>query len=291
MKLAHISDIHVCDKKSASVFTRVLDDALTRGADHFIISGDLINSGSDAEYELVTAVLKNFDLLNGERLSVIPGNHDLFGTVFSRVISTGDLMKKKRLIPSLLFDIMRYTRKDYDRDLMKFNSYFSPVFNNALTAPDCHKNYPYAKILTDDTAVVCIDSNTPLALSDNLFASNGFINLTGIKNLLSLPALAGKRIIPVLHHCLYDQGILKERHDRLFESSLKLHNRDEVVNFFTETGISLALHGHYHENEIYQTAGNSLKVLNGGCGYAGKWFLIDISHSEPGITAVASLKR
>ncbi len=290
MKLAHLSDIHVCDKNSASVFTRVLEDALNRGVGHFIISGDLINSGSDEEYELVTAVLKKFDLLKEDKLSVIPGNHDLFRTVFSRVISTGDLIKQKRLIPSLLFDIARYTRKDYEHDLQKFNSYFSPVFEGAVTVPDNHQNYPYAKVLSEKTAIICIDSNMPLSIRQNLFASNGYVNIKRIENLLKHPELSGKSIIPVLHHCLYEPGILKQRHDLLFESSQKLHNRDAVVNCFTGKGISLVLHGHYHENEIYQTAGNCLKVLNAGCGYAGRWFLIDINSDEPVVTAVKSLK-
>jgi len=286
MKIAHISDIHVHNPGSAGIFAELLGKALSLGADHFVISGDLVNSGTDDEYRLLVSVLKDFGLYNGSRLSVIPGNHDLFRTVFGSVLSTEDLMKNKRLIPSLLSDIVRYSLNDYIRDLEKFNDYLQPAFEGSFCAGESFYNFPYAKILKAKVALICIDSNLPLGIRNNLFASNGHINLHRVENLLSDPRLAGKTIIPVIHHCLYPMGEFKRRHDLIFEKSMILHNRDQVTGFFENHGIRLVLHGHYHVHERYTAGSAGMVVLNSGRGYAGEWHLIDTGSDDFEITSL-----
>lgn len=286
MKIAHISDIHVYNKKTAADFAGLVSRALSLGTDHFIISGDLVNSGTDDEYRLLVSVLKDFDIYNGHRLSVIPGNHDLFSTVFGKVLSTDDLMKNKRLIPSLLSDILRYSLNDYIRDLEKFNDYLHPAFEGSFCAGESFYGYPHAKILSGKVAVICIDSNLPLGIRNNLFASNGHINLHRVENLLSDPRLAGKTIIPVIHHCLYPMGEFKRRHDLIFEKSMILHNRDQVTGFFENHGIRLVLHGHYHVHERYTAGSAGMVVLNSGRGYAGDWHLIDAGSDDFEITSL-----
>lgn len=55
---------------------RLIADALTLRADHIAITGDLINLGLPAEYEAALAWLQSIG--PPERVSVVPGNHDIY---------------------------------------------------------------------------------------------------------------------------------------------------------------------------------------------------------------------
>ncbi len=58
---------------------QLIADALKLRADHIVITGDLINLGLPAEYEAALAWLKTIG--PPERVTVIPGNHDIYTTL------------------------------------------------------------------------------------------------------------------------------------------------------------------------------------------------------------------
>ncbi len=59
-----------------TVLDRLVDDIKAQGADHIVVTGDLVNLGLPGEYERALAWLRN--LGPPERVSVVPGNHDIY---------------------------------------------------------------------------------------------------------------------------------------------------------------------------------------------------------------------
>lgn len=103
-RIAHVSDVHLLDPHTLDQgaryrlatkmvsMGRAIDPegrslkllrALLRGrkegADHFVISGDLTEVGSDREFELFAQVLHEADLPI-ESVTIVPGNHDAYTT-------------------------------------------------------------------------------------------------------------------------------------------------------------------------------------------------------------------
>jgi 3',5'-cyclic AMP phosphodiesterase CpdA len=61
------------------VADRLVADAWVQGADHVAISGDLINLGSPGEMALAATWLTTVG--TADRVSVVPGNHDIYSTI------------------------------------------------------------------------------------------------------------------------------------------------------------------------------------------------------------------
>ena len=56
----------------------LVEDAGARGAEHLIISGDLVESGEMKVLKAFVAALKKLGWTGSKRLTIIPGNHDIF---------------------------------------------------------------------------------------------------------------------------------------------------------------------------------------------------------------------
>jgi 3',5'-cyclic-AMP phosphodiesterase len=96
-RIAHISDVHLLAPRLEPdlrvrflSFGRVLDAAsrirkLSRaiakaraaGVDHVIVSGDLTESGTVAQFETLASVLDDLHI-DPERITLVPGNHDAY---------------------------------------------------------------------------------------------------------------------------------------------------------------------------------------------------------------------
>ena len=102
MRLAHISDLHVLDLTgarardflnkritgSATLFARrstahqtsvvqaAIRDINEQAPDHVVVTGDLTNLSLRSEFEAATGLLR--ELGGRDRLSVVPGNHDVY---------------------------------------------------------------------------------------------------------------------------------------------------------------------------------------------------------------------
>ncbi|MEN9798810.1 MAG: hypothetical protein RL653_2506 [Pseudomonadota bacterium] len=92
MKLAHFSDVHIgggTAREDARRFCRLVDHAIDRGAEHLLIGGDLVDRGNVEDARPVRAHLKRRGFLHPERLSVVPGNHDIWPISASALFSPG----------------------------------------------------------------------------------------------------------------------------------------------------------------------------------------------------------
>lgn len=82
MKIIHISDLHISSEIKQSNFDRamkVLSQIVDEGFDHLIISGDITENADVTSFALVRKTFKKFGLLDPEKLTLVIGNHDIFG--------------------------------------------------------------------------------------------------------------------------------------------------------------------------------------------------------------------
>ncbi len=97
MRVAHLSDVHALEPPGrygwgtkfvsigrkldavgrAQKLRRALALAKESGADHFVISGDLTELGTPAQFESFAATVHEA-AISPERVTLVPGNHDLY---------------------------------------------------------------------------------------------------------------------------------------------------------------------------------------------------------------------
>jgi 3',5'-cyclic AMP phosphodiesterase CpdA len=75
--VAHLSDLHLKDLQDTVEFGAQLDRISARQIDHLVITGDLLDRWSPSLLEAALDTLHARGLLDGKRLTLIHGNHDL----------------------------------------------------------------------------------------------------------------------------------------------------------------------------------------------------------------------
>jgi 3',5'-cyclic AMP phosphodiesterase CpdA len=79
LKLAHLSDNHYDGTPlRLDLFRRALEGARERGADHLLVAGDLVDYAHRDHLAEVAALFRETGWWDPERLTVLPGNHDLY---------------------------------------------------------------------------------------------------------------------------------------------------------------------------------------------------------------------
>ncbi len=81
-KIAHISDLHVNfndEDGHGSNLIDLLSDIRDRNCDHVLVTGDIAENPDIQDFLYVRELFSHFDLLSSSGMSVIPGNHDIFG--------------------------------------------------------------------------------------------------------------------------------------------------------------------------------------------------------------------
>jgi hypothetical protein len=97
VQIAHLSDLHVLAPRNDRDFDvrfvsigrpldagerrrkvlRAFERASAVGADHIVVSGDLTETGTHAQYEAVAEILADARV-DPDRITLVPGNHDLY---------------------------------------------------------------------------------------------------------------------------------------------------------------------------------------------------------------------
>jgi len=260
MEIAHISDLHICveNKLQNLIKTRrLLEWALARGAEHFIISGDLSHDACAADFQTLRDLLEEYGLLDWRRLTVVIGNHDIFGGVY------------------LATDIPEFPgrcrRTDYTERVLDFSRWFPEAFQNA-EQPLAPVPFPFAKTL-GDTVIFGANSIATYSPFTNLMAANGRLadrELHQLQRLLADRRHAHKRKLVVLHHQFRSRFMAPPPLRSTFEMVWdflnfhcnKLYTKSQLLKLFAEHGVDLVLHGHIHVNAEYEM--NGIRILNGG---------------------------
>lgn len=238
MRLAHLSDVHVLDLKGVH-WTRFLNKRISglvnlrssrkdahpqqllevavaelvadRSIDHVVISGDLTNLSLESEFTRAKEILAPL----AGRVSVIPGNHDVY---------TRGAEKARR------FEQF-------------FGEWMWPAHEVA------HGAYPWLKQL-DEVALLGFSSavaRMPLFASGRVSRSQ----LERLEQLHAEGALEGRMVVAMVHHNLHPRGFRKDKmrglDDRevflaaLAKAGVKLllHGHTHVAHRFEHSGISI----------------------------------------------------
>ncbi len=255
--IAHIADLHLSAEHrrfNLRRARRLLEEIGRRRVDHVVVTGDLAADADRREFEIARGLFRNSGLLHSAKLSVVIGNHDVFGGVHA---------------PE---DILTFPRRcrhtDYDAKTEEFRSYFHEAFERCLFGSHA-KPFPYAKVL-GDVVLFGVNSVAHYSAVGNPLGSNGEVGdgqFRRLRQLLEAPQLRGRRKIVLVHHHFQKppplpEGALHSVWGAIERRTMKLHGKKRLFELFRQCDVSLVLHGHVHINEEYARKGT--QFINGG---------------------------
>ncbi len=262
MKIAHLSDLHFTtffNKNNLQEIDFALSFVTKNKIDHLVITGDLTDNASPQDFEILRNLFKKHNLLDGERLSIVIGNHDIFGGV-----QTAE-------------DIFNFPAKcrsiDFNKKIIEFYDYFNETFRNCVYIQP-ERIFPYAKILSG-ILLIGLNSISEYSKTKNIFASNGSIKYDQLFELIHIfndYKNNYQSIIILTHHHFNKIKVDKNSSSNNFwqkieKQTMKLRKKERIINFFKAYNVDLVMHGHYHENKKYIRKG--IKFLTAGGSFMG----------------------
>jgi 3',5'-cyclic AMP phosphodiesterase CpdA len=255
--IAHISDLHLNSFYNESTYNRLeyLFKKLKEDkVEHLIITGDLTDNASEKDFLFLRKLLRKYNFLSGEKLTIIAGNHDIFGGV-------------QRAEDILTFP-EKCRKMNYIQKLNEFTGYFPEALENCFFISS-NSYYPFAKVV-GPALVIGVNSIAPYSKISNPFASNGEINITQFNEINSilktkLHDLKFKLILIHHHFNKYKARAISSLGNvwqNIEKQTMKLKNKRRLFNLFNEFNVDLVLHGHLHESKEYYRKG--IRFLNAG---------------------------
>ncbi len=255
--IAHLSDLHISLDHSlhnTRNMRRVLEYCLRRNVDHIVITGDIAANAEKKELEAARKILRSYGLLDPERLSLIIGNHDVFGGVHH----AQDILSFPK----------RCRETDYERRLLFFRDTFHEVFEGTVHGKG-NKFYPFIKTVKG-VALIGLNSVARYARVRNPLGSNGEVDKDQFKRLERLsqmPLIKTMRKVVLIHHHFNKletsgTGTLNSVWDAIETQTLKLRKKKRLIELFCKAGVDVVLHGHVHENHEYVRKG--IRFINTG---------------------------
>lgn len=263
MKIAHISDLHISSlQKQANLkkTKHLLDYVSGEGFDHLVITGDITHHANSRDFNVARRLLEQYDLLSPHKLSLVIGNHDIYGGV-NRSRDVISFPKKCR-------------RTDYQSKIKEFAGFFPEAFQDTYQ-PYQEEVFPYAKDLRE-LALIGINSIDLYSRLRNPFASNGRLSnagLNGLYNIFDDRRYKGKpKIILIHHHFFKNRHGMKKPGQALWHNlihyTVKLRGQKDMLQLFSDNNVRLVLHGHLHESREYWKHG--IGFLNAGATVNGR---------------------
>jgi 3',5'-cyclic AMP phosphodiesterase CpdA len=268
--IAQISDLHLNSFYNDSIFklaSYLLKYISEQKVDHLVISGDLTDNASERDFEIFRRMLNKYGFLKGEKLSIIPGNHDIFGGA-----------QKAEDIFSFP---ERCNSVNYNKRVSTFLSYFPEVIDNCFYMSP--KNFfPFAKKI-NNTLIVGLNSIAKYSKISNPFGSNGEIDATQFGELFEILKNVDKdiknRVVLIHHHF----NKLKSDSKSTFGSiragiekqTMKLRGKRRLLKLFREFKVDLVMHGHIHESKEYVR--KKVRFINAGATVKNNKSLIKIN--------------
>ncbi|HTR81711.1 MAG TPA: metallophosphoesterase [Bacteroidota bacterium] len=246
--IAHLSDPHLSRqyyREHIKSFKILLRTILDQGCDHLIITGDIVSTGDPDDYYLARSILMNYGLMDSKKLTIVPGNHDVFGGPHRAV----DVLSFPRHIKTI----------DYHRRLALFEEAFEETFAG-VTYLNEESIFPFVKHV-GPYAIIGLNSIPPWSLWDNPLGSNGSLSDDQVAALSRLQAeeyLNGSVPIIAIHHHfndLIDRSIESSLWRNIESKTMRMKRRRRLLKLFTTFGVQAVLHGHVHRNELYERHG------------------------------------
>lgn len=257
MRLAHISDLHLCTKYKRENISRVetlIRHALENGAQHFVFTGDISDNANENDFIIFKEILKKFDIYSSNKTTLVIGNHDIFGG------------------PQTAQDLLKFPEKcsntDYHQRVYNFVAHFKELFNGTYRLSE-EIFFPFVKVL-DKIALIGINTIDVYSKLKNPFASNGHVSKAQRKafgQLLFNHDLKDKIKVVLAHHHFYRKNVSSSSSkdslwDKIESFTMKLRGKKKLIKLFAENNVKLVLHGHSHEMREYKR--KEIKFLNAG---------------------------
>ena len=256
MKIAHISDLHLdvnYNKQNYYNTLLLIDYINSNSFDHVIISGDITENADPGSFEIARNILKKAGLLNKEKLTVVIGNHDIFGGVH------------------LAEDIINFPGKcrktNFHSKVNEFVYYFRESFEKNIN-PEGNP-FPFIKEL-DEIVITGFNSISGYSVVKNPFASNGKISkhkMDFVQKKLEQKNFSNKKLIAVTHHH-FNKDLADSSPSSaamwlaIEKQTMKLRGKKKIIRKFLQMGTELVLHGHQHVNSVYSR--NNIRFVNAG---------------------------
>ena len=254
-QIAHISDSHLSRqhyREHIKSFKMLLRSMLDEGADHIIISGDIVSTADEEDYYLAREILASHRLLNSHRLTIVPGNHDIFGGPHRAV----DVLSFPQHIRGI----------DYMRHMELFRNAFAETFYG-VTRLNGANLFPFIKSVGPFN-IIGLNSIPPWSLRQNPLGTNGMLDdqqFDALEKIASFGVLADRTNIVVIHHHFND--ILQSDYEcgkfwtKIESNTMRMKRRKKITRLFQTLNVRYVLHGHIHRNEIYDR--NGILFANG----------------------------
>ncbi len=279
MKIAHISDLHFTTffkKNNLEKIEHLIKYASEYKFDHLVISGDLTHNADQEDFEILRNLFKEYGLLNSERLSIVIGNHDIFGG------------------PQTAEDVFLFPEKcrliNYNEKVTEFGEYFSEAFQYCSDINE-GKYFPFVKKFKD-ILITGLNSIEKYSKLNNPFASNGKIykdDYNFLANILNKYYIDCTKKLIIVHHHFNKIKVDKNKSGSSFwqnieKQTMKLKKKKKLLRLFKMYNVDLVLHGHIHEINEYFRKG--IRFLNAGSSVMGsvpdelKINFINVKHSD-----------
>jgi 3',5'-cyclic AMP phosphodiesterase CpdA len=224
-----------------------------------VITGDLTDNASEKDFEILRMLFKGFSLLNTDRLSIVPGNHDIFGGA--------------QTAEEILTFPQKCINTNYHQKIQRYTEYFRETYSKCIFRNE-DSCFPFIKIL-DDVLIAGLNSVIPYSKITNPFASNGEIQLeqfTSLNSLLNDFSGFCKFKLVMLHHHFEKITPYNNKPVSIWNNiekrTMKLRKKKRLYELFNKYHIDLILHGHYHNSAEYEKKG--LRFLNAGATIKGR---------------------
>lgn len=269
MRIIHLSDLHISKqfkRDNIKKFKACLKHITQFPFDHLVITGDLSENGNPDEFKIIRQILKNYDLLDSAKVSIVIGNHDIFGGV--------------QTAADIIDFPYRCKNIDYESKVSNFVHHFEELFVDCeFTSP--RRFFPYYKNL-NQVGLMGINSIDVYSKLKNPMASTGKVyssQLNDIKKLCENNAWRNKPTLVLIHHHFYKKNMIASSPqnkvwNKIESYTLRLRNRKRLISLINKCGINLVLHGHSHEIKQYTrkgihflNAGGSIENENGDLSY------------------------
>jgi len=250
--IIHISDLHLSRqfyREHYRAFKLLLRAIADDECDHLLITGDIASTPDIDDFYLAREILARAGFADSSRLTVVPGNHDIFGG------------------PHRATDVLsfpKYIRNvDYQRHLTMFLHVFEDTFAGAERI-EPNNPFPFVKKV-GPFALIGLNSILPWSLSKNPFGSNGQLcekQFDGLEALASSSLLDGAIPVAVLHHHFNEFAKDASTNHSLWEmmeyKTMRMRKRRKTLKLFNALNVQYIMHGHIHKNELYEKSGIAL---------------------------------
>jgi 3',5'-cyclic AMP phosphodiesterase CpdA len=255
--IAHISDLHLNSFYNDSILRQInflLKHISEKKVDHLVITGDITDNASEKDFEIFRRMLNKYGFLNGEKVSIIIGNHDIFGGV--------------QKAEEIFAFPEKCSKVNYNRLLSNFVSYFPEAFDKCYYLSS-NNFFPFAKKI-GNTLLIGLNSIATYSKLNNPFGSNGEINASQFSETYDILKSAEKsiryKIVMIHHHFNKIKPEAKSTFSNLWSriemQTMKLRNKKRLLSLFKEFNVDIVLHGHTHESKEYYR--KEMRFLNAG---------------------------